>query len=324
MSYAATQRLRRLLLLLPVVARASMSGRGVPLSTAVGITGARDEGQIREDVAAVAQLWTENGTSDEAVYLYVEDGELFVTYAVAFQRPPAFSLAEGAVLRSVLAPFEAEGDKMVRGVARKLRKAVPDPLRGIADGLAKGLDLPGRPSGPWAATLQQAIDQRRETALEYRAVADDQVATRVVEPRVIFRGSSGDWYLAAWNVAKEAEHLYRLDRVVSVELRDRVFGQHRGPPVDRYRKRHLYFDSGAEREVTLRLSGQAAAVARARKGQPFEERSGGDVAVKLQVTPGNYLYGMVLGHGGEATVEAPADVAGALRARARALLDLYR
>jgi proteasome accessory factor C len=323
-SYATTQRLRRLLLLLPVAARASRDGRGVPLATAVRLTGARSEKQLREDIAAVSRLWTEPGSGEDAVDIYLEDGEVFVTYAIAFGTPPAFSLAEGAVLRSILTPFEAEGGKPVRDAVRKLRKAVPEPLRAVADRLAKGLDLPGKPPGPWDAALQDAIDRRVETTIEYRAVAEGGAARRVVEPRVLFQGGNGEWYLAAWNVEKSAEHLFRLDRIVSVEPGTRVFGEHKGPPVERYRGRNLYFQSGAEREVTLRFSGLAARLARERTGQQVEERSGGYVAVKLKVTPGNYLLGLVLGHGGEATVEAPADVAEALRARARALLEAYR
>ena len=40
--------------------------------------------------------------------------------------------------------------------------------------------------------------------------------------------------------------------------------------------------------------------------------------VSLPLTPGNYLFGFVLGHGGEATVEAPEAVAEATRWSRRA------
>ena len=43
----------------------------------------------------------------------------------------------------------------------------------------------------------------------------------------------------------------------------------------------------------------------------------------LRLTPGNYLLGVVLGHGGEATVEGPPDVARQLRERVEALARLY-
>lgn len=316
------RRLRRLLLLLPAAARAATRhGRGVPLEEAVRITGARSVDQVIEDVGTMADLYIDPGQGETVVDLYIEDGEVQAVYAEPFDRPPALSLAEGAVLLSSLAPFE-ETSKGARGAARKLRRAIPEPLRPEAGRLARGLDLVTEPPGPWAGALREAIDRRVETTLEYRAVADAAPEKRVVEPRLMFH-RDGNWYLAAWNVAKAAEHLFRVDRIVTVEPGTRVFGAHRGPPVARYAKQ-LYFESGAEREVTLRFRGAAARLARERYGARARANADGTVSVTMKVTPGNYLLGVVLGYGGEATIEAPADVAAQLRERVEALERLYR
>jgi proteasome accessory factor C len=322
MSDLSMQRLRRLLLLIPVVARAARNGKGVPLARAAEACGARSAAQVRDDLAAVQGLWVDPDGAEEAIDLYVEDGEVQVTYAHHFRTPPAFSLAEGAVLLSALAPFEKDGSRPVKEAIRKLRKAVPEVLRGEADRLAKGLDLDGKPPEPWAPSLQQAIAQRLEASLEYRAVADGEVKKRVVEPRLLFQ-RGGLWYLAAWSVEKQAEHLFRLDRVVSVELGSRLFGAHQGPPVARYLKKGLFFESGAEVEVTLRFTGLSAALAKARAAGRVEVGADGDVSVKSRVTPGNFLVGQVLGYGGEATIAAPKEAVALLTRQARALLELY-
>jgi proteasome accessory factor C len=47
------------------------------------------------------------------------------------------------------------------------------------------------------------------------------------------------------------------------------------------------------------------------------------VSVTLKVTPGNYLLGVVLGYGGEATIDGPADVVAQLRKRLEELQRLY-
>jgi proteasome accessory factor C len=316
------RRIRRLLLLLPVAARAARQGCGVPLAQAVRLTGARSTRQVVEDVDAVVSLWVDPGEGGDLVHLYVEDGEVHALYSGPFGRPPALSLAEGAVLLSVLAPFEKDAGKPARDAARKLRKAIPEPLRPEADRLASGLDVASEPPGPWAGALREAIAERVEVTLEYRAVGDAAAGKRVVEPRLLFQ-RDGQWYLAAWNPAKEAEHLFRLDRIATVELGARVFGEHKGPPVARYAKRSLYFESGAEREVTLRFRGNAARLARERYGTRARANADGTVSVTLNVTPGNYLLGVVLGYGGEATIEGPADVAAALRQRVEELQRLY-
>lgn len=82
--------------------------------------------------------------------------------------------------------------------------------------------------------------------------------SRTGESEPVTRGRDGQWYLAAWNVGKGAEHLFRLDRIATVEPGTRVFGEHKGLPLARYARRNLYFESGAEREVTLRFRGAAA------------------------------------------------------------------
>jgi proteasome accessory factor C len=315
-------RLRRLLLLLPAAARAARHGRGVPLAEAVRITGSRSISTVVEDVGALDALYVEPGDGDTLIDLSIEDGEVHAIYARPFGRPPALSVAEGALLLAALAPFE-KSSKPAHLAARRLRRAIPEPLRPEADRLAAGLDVVTEPPGPWAGALREAIDKRVETTLEYRAVADGAAAKRVVEPRVLFQ-RDGQWYLAAWNVAKEAEHLFRLDRIVAVELGTRLFGAHKGPPLARYGKRSLYFESGAEREVTLRFRGGAARLATEWYGDRAKADGDGSVRVSLKVTPGNYLLGLVLGFGGEATVERPPDVVAQLDARVEELRRLYR
>jgi proteasome accessory factor C len=316
------RRIRRLLLLLPAAARAARSGKGVPLADAARLTGARSARQVIEDVDAVSSLWVDPGADEDLVDLYVEDGAVHALYPEPFGRPPALSLAEGAVLLAALAPFEEGAGRAAREAARKIRKAIPDVLRDEADRLAHGLDVGGEPPEPWAGALREAIEKRLETTLEYRAVADAATERRAVEPRLLFH-RDGRWYLAAWNLAKAAEHLFRLDRIASVEVGTRVFGEHRGPPVSRYARPSLYFDSGAERRVTLRFRGVAARLAQVRYGARARPNADGSVSATVTVTPGNYLLGVVLGHGGEATVESPEDVAAQLRSRVEELSRLY-
>ena len=321
MSDNALKRLRRLLLLLPVAARAERTGKGIPLARAVEITGARSESELRADIQSVRGLWVDPGVDEDAIDLYVEDGEVHVTYAQAFGTPRAFSLPEGAVLLSVLAPFEKES-RALKDATRKLRKAIPEVLRSEADRLVRGLDLAVAPPGPWAGALQEAIEKRVETTIEYRSVADVTVTRRAVEPRLLLQ-REGHWYLAAWSIAKQDEHLFRLDRIVSAELGTRVFGDHKGPPVSRYGRKRLYFESGAERDVTLRFRGASGRLALTRYGSRARDEGDDHVSVSTKVTPGNYLFGVLLGHGGDVTVNSPPDVVAAFKERVLELARIY-
>jgi proteasome accessory factor C len=312
-------RLRRVLLLLPAAFRAGPAG--LPVARAVRITGARSERELLDDVTAVGSLDIGPSMPEDFLSVSVEDGRVIVDSASKFVAPPRLSLREGAALVAALRPHERAGGPAVAAALRRLRRAVPETLRQEADRLARGTDFQVAPPGEWADALEEAIERRLEVTVEYRAESAGAAGTRTLEPRLLFP-QDGNWYLAAWNVEKGEEHLYRLDRVASVVIGTRRFGEHRGPDPARYRTRHLYFQSGAEREVRVRFSGGGAAIA-AERWPDAEPRGDGTVAVSTRAVPGNYLVGWVLGFGGQAEIESPPEAREGLRARVAELDRLY-
>jgi proteasome accessory factor C len=308
------------LLLLPAAFQAGPSG--LPIARAMKLTGARSEKELLEDVTAVASLDIGPSMPEDFVVVSVENGRVIVDSASKFVAPPRLSLREGAALMAALHPLERGGGRAVTGALGKLRRAVPESLREEADRLARGTDFQVAPPGEWADALQEAIERRLEVSVEYRAESAGTAGVRTLEPRLLFP-QDGHWYLAAWNVEKGEEHLYRLDRVVSVVLGTRTFDGHRGPDPARYRTRHLYFQSGNEREVKVRFSGGSAAIARERWTEAAAHADG-SVTVTTRAAPGNYLYGWVLGFGGQAEIEAPPEAREGLRARVEELEALYR
>lgn len=313
-------RLRRVLLLLPAAFRAGPTG--LPIARAVKLTGARSEQELLDDVTAVGSLDIGPSMPEDFVSVSVEDGRVIVDSASKFVAPPPLSLREGAALLAALRPHEKAGGAAVASAIRKLRRAVPESLREDAERLARGTDFDVEPPGEWASSLQEAIERRLEVTVEYRAESAGTSGQRTLEPRLLFP-QDGNWYLAAWNVEKGDEHLFRLDRIVSVVIGTRAFGGHRGPDAARYRKRHLYFESGNEREVMVRFTGVAAALAKERWADAVAGYDG-SVTVSMRVAPGNYLCGWVLGWGGLADIEAPAEAREGLEGRVAELEALYR
>jgi hypothetical protein len=94
--------------------------------------------------------------------------------------------------------------------------------------------------------------------------------------------------------------------------------------VGRYRRPSLYFESGDEREVKVRFTGGAAAIARDQWPERASGNADGSVTVAARFAPGNFILGWVLGYGGPAEVEAPPEVPGQLAARVGELEGLYQ
>lgn len=314
------RRLRRMLLLVPAAWKAGP--KGLPLAEAVRLTGARSEAELFSDVTALGSLDIGPSMPEDFLAVTVENGRVIVDSASRFVAPPPLSLREGAALVAALRPHEKGGGRAVTSALQKLRRAVPPILRRAAERLARGTDFQVAPPGEWADSLEEAIQRRIEVTVEYRAESTGAVGARVLEPRLVFP-QDGHWYLAAWNVEKREEHLYRLDRIVSVVIGTRLFGDHKGPDVGRYRRRSLYFESGDEREVKVRFTGGAAAFARERWPERVSRNADGSVTVGARLAPGNFLLGWVLGYGGQAEVESPPEVRAQLRARVDELARTY-
>ena len=312
--------LRKMLLLIPAAWKAGTAG--LPLDRAAKVTGARGPREIEEIVAAFGMLEIGPSMPEDFLQVCIEGDRVIVDSALGFLSPPPLSLREGAALLAAMRPFEKGGGRAVAAAVRKLRRAVPDPFRKKADRLARAVDFQVDPPGPWANSLLEAIERRLETVIEYRAEATGDIKARTVEPRVLFH-QDGHWYLAAWNVEKAAEHLFRLDRIGSAVVGTRVFGDHKGPPLDRYKTRHLYFQSGDEREVKVRFHGGAAEQARERWPERSVRNGDGTATLTARVAPGNFLLGWVLGYGDQAEVESPPEVRAALAARVAELEKVY-
>lgn len=311
---------RRMLLLVPAAYRAGP--RGLSLEKAAKVTGARSGKDVQELVDSVGAFELGPSMPEDFVAVSVEDGRVVVDRALHLSSPPALSLREGAALMAALRPFERDGGKAVAASLRKLRRGVPALFLETADRLARGMDFQVGSPGPWADSLLEAIERRLEVEVEYRAEATGTVAPRTLEPRVLFH-QDGHWYLAAWNVAKGEEHLFRLDRIASVVIGTRTFGEHKGPPLERYRRKHLYFESGGEREVRIRFGGGSADQALERWPAQASRKADGSVTVTARITPGNYLDGWVLGYGGDAEIESPVEARQALAGRVEELQKLY-
>ena len=317
---APVEQVRKLLLLIPAAWKAGPAG--LPLDRAVKLTGARSAEEIEELVTAAGTFDLGPSMPEDFLSVSVENGRVIVDRALQFVAPPPLSFREGAALTAALRPFEQDAGRAVAAALRKLRRAVPEPFRARAEELSRGVDFRVAPPGPWADLLGQAIERRLEVAVDYRAEASGTARRRALEPRLVFH-QGGHWYLAAWDPEKQAEHLYRLDRIASATVGTRAFGEHQGPPLERYRRRHLYFQSGGEREVKVRFRGGAATGALEQWAPRAATNPDGSVTLTARLTPGNYLVGWVLGYGGQAEIESPAEARALLAERVAELSKLY-
>ncbi|MEI7706388.1 MAG: WYL domain-containing protein, partial [Deltaproteobacteria bacterium] len=168
--------LRKMLLLIPAAWKAGPAG--LPIEKAVKITGARSRAEVEEIITSIGYLEMGPSMPDDCLWVEIENDRVLVGSVLRFIEPLPLSLREGAALVAALRPFEKGGGPTVASAIRKLRRAVPGPLRTTADELARVTDFPVGPPGPFAESLAEAIDGRLEAAIEYRAEVTGEAAPR--------------------------------------------------------------------------------------------------------------------------------------------------
>jgi predicted DNA-binding transcriptional regulator YafY len=103
------------------------------------------------------------------------------------------------------------------------------------------------------AELQRAIAQRRAILLVYQGAEEQTPNRRVVRP-LLLEGHGSHWYLHAFCTLRQAERLFRVDRIQEMRVLERL-PQHRGGLDRRKRAMRIASRRSALRTRTGRQSG---------------------------------------------------------------------
>jgi proteasome accessory factor C len=130
----------------------------------------------------------------------------------------------------------------------------------------------------------------------------------------------GRWYLEAWCHRVEAVRLFRLDRIVELQVLDAAA---QPPPeaVPRDLADGLFSPSPQDESITLDLAPAARWVADYYPVESADELADGGLRIVLRTPDPGWVVRLVLRLGGQGRVVAPPEVAEAVRERAAAALS---
>jgi predicted DNA-binding transcriptional regulator YafY len=315
-------RMKRLLLLVPLARQHGHAG--IPVEEALRALHFESVDELLEDVEQLMLVGDPSGTPEGFIDIYVEDGRVRVILPLAFKHPPRFTAVEGAAMLAALRPLENAGIEAVQAATSKLRDALPAQEDASLEAalLARAARIEASEPPQFRGLIDEAIARRRQIEVDYYALETGDRAMRVLEPRAILL-HGGRWYLVAWKPEKGEQHLYRLDRMSGVRMTDRTFGDHKGPPLERYELDHLYIPSGQEQDVEVRFSALVADAVLRDWAEVAERNEDGTVTLRAHVSGGHYLMSWVLGYGGEAEIVGPPSARAQLAERVAQLRALY-
>ena len=156
--------------------------------------------------------------------------------------------------------------------------------------------------------LKEAILKRRAVRIQY-AGSDGKMGERTVHPLKLAYKSRA-WYLRAYCMDKQDFRIFRLTRIVDLEVLDETFSGHACPREEAYPAREY-------NQIVLRFSGETAyRVYDEFDRSQVERQENGDLLVSARMPEDDWLTGFLLSFGTGVEVVEPAHLREVLAAQA--------
>jgi proteasome accessory factor C len=178
-----------------------------------------------------------------------------------------------------------------------------------------------RGTGQTASRIRDALDRGRRLHLSYYVPPRDEATERDVDPMRLLV-VEGRTYLEGWCLRAEAVRLFRLDRVLALEVLDQaasVPAEAQPRDVDQ----GLFRSSPGDLAVELELSATGRWVAEFFPCEHVTELGDGRLRVELRTPDSRLVRRLALRLGEDGRVISPPDLAAAVREDAAAALAQY-
>lgn len=198
----------------------------------------------------------------------------------------------------------------------------------VEDDAVAAEDEPAPIEAEAAATVREAVRDRRAVSIDYYSASRDVLSSRVVDPiRVVLVGDHS--YLEAWCREAEGVRLFRFDRIVDARVLDEPAAPPR-PAVLAPPNTALFDADPSLPAATLRIAPRASWVLEyfpMRVLPASETRAdlpAGYCDATMTYAAEEWMARLILGFGADVTVLAPASLAERVRAAAGEALAAYR
>jgi proteasome accessory factor C len=316
----SAERLRRLLALVPYVAARRVVGLAETAAT-FGLT-------ERELIDDLNLAWCVELRAPEPycpIDLSYEDGEISISQAESIARPLRLAADEASALLVALrmlaeaASFgqPRDGDAVARLIAKI--EGAAGAAGAASSQVTIQIDHPN--ARGMAATLNGALAAGKRVHLRYYVPSRDEATERDVDPMRLLV-VEGRTYLEGWCRRAEGVRLFRLDRVLSVDVLDVLAAvPETAEPVDV--DAGLFTASPSDVLAELELGPAARWVAEYYPCESVTELPDGRLRIGLRTPDTTWVRRLALRLGEDARVVSPAGLAEEVRSAAAAALALY-
>jgi predicted DNA-binding transcriptional regulator YafY len=313
----STERLQRLLALVPYV----VSRQSVGLAETAAAFGVSQ----RELVDDLNMLWCVELRAPDPycpIDLSYEGGEIVVSQAESIARPLRLAVDEAAALLVALRMLgEVPGHQDRSALNRLIAKLEAAAGEAASVSSQVAIQVDGHNDSGYADQVGDAIDRGRRLHLKYYVPGRDEATERDVDPMRLLV-ADGRPYLEGWCLRAEAMRLFRLDRMLALEVLDVPSS----PPPDAQPvdvDTGLFHPSSDDVRVELELSAEGRWVAEYFPCETVTDLPEGRLRVVLRTQDTGLVRRLALRLGEDGRVLAPSSLVDEVRETATAALAQY-
>ncbi|MFI6478406.1 helix-turn-helix transcriptional regulator [Nonomuraea sp. NPDC050663] len=312
----AADRLPRLLALVPYL----MSHPGAQVGEVAQVFGLSEK-QLIDDLQLVWMCGLPGHTPGDLIDVSWDGGEIVIDNADTIARPLRLGIDEASALLVALRmigamPEVAQGDALPRVVA-KLEQAAGAGAAAVSNQVE--IDVDATPDA--LPLVREALVRGRRVSLRYYVPGRDEVTPREVDPTRLVM-ADGRTYLEGWCYRAEGMRLFRLDRVMSVEVLDVPSSPPaEAEPIDV--TQGVFRPSPTDRLVVLEVTAAGRWVAEYYPYEEAAELGEGRLRITLRARDDDWVLKLMLRLGDTGRVVSPESLAEKVRAEAGRALALY-
>jgi len=314
MSESATDRLARMLALVPYISRRP----GVAISDLAAEFGV-EPSQIADDLDLLMVCGLPGYYPDDLIDVVLDDegGTVSIAFGAGIERPVRLSHDEAVALTVALRaladlPGLVDRDAVFSALAK---------LEQAGAGAAGEVRIAAAAPSPAMGLVRQSLDESRQLWIRYYTASRDALTEREVDP-IRLLVTDGHAYLEAYCHLAQAVRHFRVDRIEQAK----VLAEPAQVPlwVDEEVPERMFHPDPAVAPVTLRLHTSARWIAEYYEvGQIGEPDDGGAIVVSIRPAGDDWLVRLVLSLGGAAEILDRPDLAAEVVDRAAAALRAY-
>jgi predicted DNA-binding transcriptional regulator YafY len=256
-------------------------------------------------------------------YHYTEEVSAFPTMQITEGELAALVIAEKALQQYRGTQFE----KPLLSAIRKIGQSLPDTISLNLAEVERTISFRTRVEPILNLeifdALAKATAQRRQLRLTYRKPGSQRTEPRLVDPYHL-ANINGEWFLFAWDHARQDIRTFVPARVQSVTLTGKTFARPQKFSLeDRLRDSFGVYSGHGEYQVVLRFNARAADYVREKKwhaSQQLRDLKKGGVELRLKLSSLMEVQRWVLSWGGDAVVVKPRELAESVQGAAQMIL----